>query len=386
MNGIFRAAVSFFIFSSACFASLAPAAGRPEIAEHSLLKFRLSSEAPMVGGEAITLFVQSDLTLPKHEVVLEAVFDGAPFSLTRSAPSLWLGALPIFSEVKTHLIEFRISMRRTLEARRIEEAVAKNDVAILDLDQKIADETDPIKLAALEALRAEKIAYRSRLRAELESLAIFLKTETFSFSVAPNPLDENFPFITRLNPGVGLQSGGSEVKIRGRNFLASPEVRIGGVSASVVASTNEIITVMAPPMANLGAHDVVVSYPNASPPKNAVLRAGYFATNPILLKNVKPVAVVSPYQKVLWPNPPQVQLDGSGSYDENGDSWGAEWRVVASPTGSGLVPGSILSTAKKPKFAPDAKGFFVFQIVTKETATAEMLESMPASTTVEVNP
>jgi len=377
----------FFFLAISFYFSLEPLAHSASVAallEQPLLKFRLSEEAPRVGEPSTTLFVQAELSLPRDEILIEATLDGSPFALTQSAPSLWLGAFAVFSEVKTHQMEFRVLMRPKIEAARIQDALARNELSLLEIARKIETETNPQKLSELLALRAEKTAYKNRLSAELAALAIYLKSEFFSFQVSADPSNANFPFITRLNPGVGLQTGGSEVRIQGRNFLASPEVRIGGVLATVVEASEETIKVIAPALGGVGVHDVEVKYPLLT--KNAVLRGGYFASAPILLKNIKPVAVVSPYRKVSWPNPPQVQLDASGSYDENGDAFAFEWKVVASPAGSSLAPGSVLSTAKKPKFTPDAAGFFVFQLLTKETATSDQFESAPTSTTVEVNP
>jgi RHS repeat-associated protein len=108
-----------------------------------------------------------------------------------------------------------------------------------------------------------------------------------------------------------------------------------------------------------------------------VVNDGFLASTPaqvtISTSNSAPVAVAGGDQQVLAGTP--IQLDGSKSYDIDGDALTYKWTLIG-PQGSG----SFLSdaTSARPTFTPDTTGDFVATLVVNDGT----LDSKPASVAV----
>lgn len=329
-------------------------------------------------------FVQENSGLTKNEALLSATYNGQILPILKTGEALWMVDLGTPTKVLDNLLEIRISTRNVEEAKRLTAALDRVNLEILALVEQMAGETNPDKLAALQALHAERVSVKVRLEAEIAALTIYLKTEHLAFRVEPDAQNNNFPFLTRLNPGVGLASGGETTRLIGRNFPLNPTVKIGGLPATVVSSSDTEVRVIQPALTGFGARDVEINFADAN--KNAFLKAGYFLTTPVILKNVKPVAVTPGYLQAVWPNPGVVHMSGTSTYDENNDALSYEWKVASSPAGSSFVPGTVWRTTRSANFTPDMPGVFTFSYKTKESSTPELLESFPVVVTIEVKP
>lgn len=92
--------------------------------------------------------------------------------------------------------------------------------------------------------------------------------------------------------------------------------------------------------------------------------------------NTRPVAVVAPVPGAFRGD--TVIMDGTGSYDADGDSLGFAWTLVSAPAGSAaqLSPADGVS----PAFVADRTGEYVVSLVVSDRRTA----SDPAGTTISV--
>lgn len=75
--------------------------------------------------------------------------------------------------------------------------------------------------------------------------------------------------------------------------------------------------------------------------------------------NISPVAEAGPDQYVQARGT-QIQLDGAGSYDENGDTLTYEWRFITKPINS--VANLDYPTSPKPTFVADVHGDYVAEL------------------------
>ncbi len=74
-----------------------------------------------------------------------------------------------------------------------------------------------------------------------------------------------------LTPGEGLAAGGYSVSINGNGFTGATHVNFGTTSVGPVKPDNDgLITVTAPPGTQGNTVEVVVVFPNASPPNISV--------------------------------------------------------------------------------------------------------------------
>ena len=360
-------------------------------AETPILKIH-AEKSPLKVGEAQTLFVQANIGFTKNEVVLESFLDDVRVEMNQTAPSLWILSMNAFTEVKSHLVEFRIFVRNSQEAERIRGAMQKLSIDIVDLNTKIDLEQDEAKRNALIAIRDSKQTAYDRLETDLSNLKVLFKSETHGFGVEADPNNAEFPRIVDVQPNVGALAGGTVVQITGTNFPASmigtalPIVKFGGQNASVASVSGDTISVVTPAFANQGPVDLEISFASPTAPKNAIKQNAFFVTSgSTIAANFRPVAVTNGYQSKSWPSPGLTTLNGASSYDENGDGFSFKWVIKAAPKNSVYVPGAVLSTQANAAFTPDKRGTFSFELTVRETSTAQSLESFPASATVEVN-
>lgn len=352
------------------------------ISDASLLDFHLSEKIPKV-GRPLVIYVQELSSIEGSETLLAAYLNGSSVNLVKSPGALWVLDLGIQNRVQENILEVRVSTRNAKESSRLSLALSAAEKKIEELTTKIAQESDPAKLAELQALLAEQNSAKNQISQELDALTIFLKSERLVFSTEGDPQNEAFPRIIRVTPGVGTEAGGQANRIVGRNFTAAPSVRIGGVAATVISSTDTEIRIVSPAQSGLGSRDVDVSFTSTG--KNAAHKAGYFVTTPVLLKNVRPVAATVGHLEMSKSATPTLALSGASAYDENSDSMTYSWKVSKSPANSTFLPGSVWRTSRNPNFSPDKVGVYVFEFRAKEAATVDQLESFPISVTIEVN-
>lgn len=381
------------LFAALCLLNSAPvrAESLEQFAETPILKFH-AERNPLKVGEGQTLFVQANVGFTKNEVVLESFLDGVRVEMSQTAPALWILAMNAFSEVKPHIVEVRIFIRNAQEASRIREALSKLATDIADLNSRINLEQDEAKRNVLIAIRDEKQAASDRLETDLSSLKVYFKSEIYAFEVLPDSNNSEFPQVLSLQPNIGATAGGTVVEITGTNFPSSmvgaalPIVKFGGVNASVVSANGNIVSVVTPAFAISGSMDVEIAFPSPTNPKNAIKKNAFFATaSSSIATNFRPVAVTNGYQLKNWPNPGQVTLGGTASYDENGDGLAYTWTIKAVAKNSSLIPGAVIGTTPNVIFTPDKKGVFSFELKVREASTPQSLESFPATATVEVN-
>jgi fibro-slime domain-containing protein len=94
----------------------------------------------------------------------------------------------------------------------------------------------------------------------------------------------------------------------------------------------------------------------------------------VTTKNVRPVAEAGNVQTVVLGE--TVKLDGSGSYDPDGDAITYSWSFMSKPSGSTAVLQDTL--AQRPTFTADKVGSFVVQLIVSDG-------SLSASDTVTIN-
>ncbi|MCO5142773.1 MAG: IPT/TIG domain-containing protein [Oligoflexia bacterium] len=353
-----------------------------ELSESKLLTFFKNKEILKQGDELI-LFSQTTFLPTHNEFYLESTLDGVKVDMMQSSESLWLSKFSAFSEVKEHLYSVNIFAMNKKEKNRTENALKQLKKELRLLKKALLVETDPARIEALEKEKAQKEAYRDSLEEALENLKVFVKTESFSFSVEQNTENGNFPYLTAISPGVGLNIGGGVLTLSGFNFLPNSIVKIGGVNASVLSESASSIQVISPTFATLGVKEVEVSYPVEQ--KNTVLKNSFTVTDQGILKNLRPVANAQTYVTAIHPVTNPVALDASTSYDENNpNELDYVWTVITAPNNSGVVPGSTLPNQPNPSVMPGKKGTYVFELRVRESSTSEHLESLPINIILEV--
>ena len=96
------------------------------------------------------------------------------------------------------------------------------------------------------------------------------------------------PVISMITPNKGRESGGTFVKIDGRNFVAgsaNTQMQFGGIPATGITVYPTVITAYAPEGAGLGTVDVTVTNPDR---QAGVLLAGYTFVPPPTVLSVSP--------------------------------------------------------------------------------------------------
>ena len=109
------------------------------------------------------------------------------------------------------------------------------------------------------------------------------------------------------------------------------------------------------------------------PPPTELVRTG---TIEVLRANTPPIADAGPDQSVFLG--PAVVLDGSGSYDPDGDPVTYAWTFVSRPSGSAAALSG--ATTVGPTFVPDLKGPYTLQLIVNDGA----LDSAPDTVVITV--
>lgn len=356
-----------------------------QLSERSLLSFHLEPLLPKV-GEKVSLFVQAATGVTKNELVIEAMLDAAPLKLTNTGAELWAAIFKPFSEVKAHQVSVNIFVRDALEAGRIRSAMNQLKKEINELNDLINAELDFAKKTALEFQRDQKQTYKDELEVNLDNMKAFLKSESFEFAVSTDANNINFPILSGVSPNTVPLGKRIRILLSGDHLPANPNVKIGGQNTTIISVSSTSIEVLAPNFSITGPKNIEVTFPadGSEPKKNAVLTGSFFVADRSILKNIRPVAVTTGYQKVTWPVAAPINLQADNSYDENGDSFSYEWTVQKAPAGSIYSTGMLLDDSAMPVFTPDKIGIFTIKLRLNETTTEELLSSFVNTVTVEV--
>ena len=159
------------------------------------------------------------------------------------------------------------------------------------------------------------------------------------------------PMLTKISPNTGPTVGGTFVIIKGRNFDEDGmRVTIGADTATnvVVISPFEL-TCLTPP-GSAGPANVRIT--NLASGLSSLILVGGFT----YYVNTPPIADAGPDQSGIIAGT-LVTLDGSDSYDTDGDSLGYHWSQISGPS-------VVLSDSNivYPTFTPDTGGTYYFQL------------------------
>ncbi len=159
------------------------------------------------------------------------------------------------------------------------------------------------------------------------------------------------PVVLSISPDTGPTAGGTFVTIKGENFDENGvTVTIGENTASNVVVNSPFELTCLTPAGSAGSVDVVVTN-TASGLVSSPLVGGF-----TYYVNTPPVADAGPNQLGIIAGT-LVTLDGSGSYDTDGDPLSYHWSQISGP-------GVVLSDSNivNPTFTPDTGGTYYFQL------------------------
>ncbi|MGB2698247.1 MAG: Ig-like domain-containing protein, partial [Candidatus Zixiibacteriota bacterium] len=159
------------------------------------------------------------------------------------------------------------------------------------------------------------------------------------------------PVVASISPNTGSTVGGTSVTIKGENFDGNGvSVTIGGIAATSVVVVSPFEITCLTPAGSAGSADVVVTN-IASGLSSSPLTGGF-----TYYVNTPPIADAGPDQTGVIAGT-LVTLDGSGSFDINGDSLGYHWNQI-----SGLSVVLSDSNTVNPTFTPNTGGTYYFQL------------------------
>lgn len=352
-----------------------------------LLRFHLEPQA--VVGIPITLFVQLETSIQFQEPVMKAFLNGNsnPIEIQPSTESLWNIRFSPFTEVRPHLVTVKLYFRNRSQAEKLKVSIDQTKQNIQQIENALAGETDPNKIAELQAELSKVQSYALRLEQELEDLNVLFSSQDFSFQVIGDPNNNQFPNLTSIQPKVVFRAGGMPITLSGTNFPLNPSVKIGGKPATVLSNNSTSITVICPNFGvnQVGVKSVEVNFPDASSPKNAILENEFTVSDRFLLRNQRPYAVTSGYTRIVSYGNVTAQLNGSASNDLNSeDTLSYTWTLRSKPTGSALS--SSIPSTPQPSVTLDLPGVYVFQLRVAETNTSDLFVSTPTLEVIEVKP
>lgn len=346
-------------------------------ASAQLVRF-FSSPEVVRQGDSITIYAQNETGFLDQEIMMQGQLDNAPVVLEKPAEELWIFDGGSFSEIRSHEFKSILTMQNKEEASLIKAGIQQLEDEITVINDEIANETDPERIAELEAIRDEKIAVKAELTQALVDLVKPLGEQIYEFFVHQAPANRpGFPKIAAVSPNVGEIGGGTVVTITGENFGSSPVLKVGGVAITPSASSETSITATMPAWATEGPKTVEVRSIMGEAVKNAIRTNGFFVTASDIggpdPGPQAPIAVVSP------PSTIGVGLittvSALGSSDPDGQPLSYEWRFVAKPQGSSFPIGGLpQSTNASFSFTPDVPGLFLLEARVIET-TAPFMQS-----------
>lgn len=351
-----------------------------------IANIQLQPAQPKV-GQRISVLLQVKTELERKEIAPRLFLGSVPITLDPQSNKLFLASLNPFSEIKRdQTLRVELYTRDSKKAERLHSSIRELKKEVRDVEAELASETDPNRIAELEARRNELNRYLQEAEQKLEALNVYFQTLERSFHVEADPENLDFPLITSISPNAVVTGKRTKISISGERFGPSPTVKMGDQNATVLSAGPTSIEVLGPNFSTQGIKEVEVRFPvdGSTPRKNAIKTDSLYATSVGILQNLRPVAVTTGYVRVQWPVSAPIQLNGSNSYDENGDSLSYVWEVVASPAGSSYPAGTLLADSPTPSITPDRVGIFRVRLRVKETNTDQEFQSFASIVTIEV--
>ncbi len=178
------------------------------------------------------------------------------------------------------------------------------------------------------------------------------------------------PSLFYLSQSTVARTYGS-FSVVGENFLTQAgTVKLNGVALPIYSWSNNSISLPVPQDNCTGPVTVTTVYGTS----NAVTLTITGSTPGCTSTNHPPTANAGPNQTVFVGN--TVQLDGSGSSDQDGNSLNYAWSLVSKPSGSSAALSS--TTAVKPTFVVDKPGNYIWQLVVNDG----QVNSTPSQVTI----
>lgn len=294
-----------------------------------VLNFHIS-RSPLLQGQPYAIFITNPEADSYPELALAAELDGVSVDLRQPANDLWVfSGLPL-SAVRSHML-------------------------VLSLYEN----------------------------------GVQIGTQAFTYIVAHNESNANFPRFESISPSVAAAGGGTTILVKGANFKEGARILIGGIPAVTSFIDSENLLAVTPSLEALsGLQPVEVTLPplpGSEELPNVVADNAFYVTGSLEAPNPIPVAIVTgPSQSVVLGA--VAQLNASASYSPGGHSLAYEWDYLAVPKGSRLLVGDTLQNVSQPNFTPDVAGLFVIRLLVRETGVSNPLTSHAQLTLVFVEP
>ena len=334
-----------------------------------LARFSLSPGAPLQ-GDRVTVFVDVEVGFegPRPVRVFASVsIDGRSVPLLHPSEKLFTLDAGTFLVVGEHRLEAQFFLENPAESELILSALTALNRESLSLG------SGPV--------RAQQ---REELERALQDLRRPIGTEEFRFFIGANTNPgSGFPRVVSVEPNFGAREQATEVFIHGVNFTSGSRVFVGGTEASQVDLVDSAtLRARIPGLVDRGPREVEVRVPHLGGELKALLPNGFFVTDGGggSSGNLHPVAFAGLPQVGKYVDE-AVQLDGSLSYDDNGDPLLFRWFFYSKPMGSALSDAAIQAVPgdhRRAAFVPDVSGVYGVALVVSDGA----LESVPSLTTV----
>lgn len=360
--------------------------GKIEIQATPLMRFYLSPTEPSQ-GQSVDLFVEAKVSFSGRTASIDAKLDGKEVAFRKPATHLWVLPLGVVTEAKSHTLNVKKYMENAQDNLELRDAIKALDNNINSLTNQINAEREAGRRKLLQAQRAEKVALKNELIEQLKKLRTKVGEEVFTFKVKPGQNVPGFPSVQSLSPTFGPITGGTEIIVSGSNFTSDFSANFNGVAASdaeFISATELKVTTPSFQAAtsSVGAKNLELRFSTPQGIKNVMVENAFYATEEGATPPtypLKPVAVATSGQEILLGQ--TSVLDGTQSYDPNGDAIAFEWKVLNSPAGSNYSPGSIIGTSANSAITPNKAGTFVFQLRVREQ-TLQELESDPSTVVI----
>jgi hypothetical protein len=273
------------------------------------------SKSPLLQGQPYAIFI-SDPNYQSHPTLnISAQLDGISVSLIHAEPDLWAFPGASLNMVRSHMLVLALSEQ-----------------------------------------------------------GLLVGSTTFSFEVAHNDSDAAFPKFTSAVPNITGARGGTTILIKGANFVSGAKVQ---ATTSFVDSSNLLAVTpvftdvfgIQPVEVQLPTTSVLGDYPNVIATNAFYISDSEIGPNPSPSPNQIPVSIIlNASQSVTLGS--GVQLDGSQSYDPQGNPISYEWTYSAAPLASSFQIGGTVGIGSDVSFTPDAPGVYVISLVVRQAGVA----------------
>lgn len=166
------------------------------IAAHSTqaaepLRFVRAAVSPdtVIIGEQATVFLHPATNYASPDrvrLLLDAAVDGVPVTALHPSQDMWVLQLGPYLQAGSHDVMVTAFLENADEADELRAGITAHTQVIADLDDEIANETDPARLVQLQEERATKVAERTEMQATLAGLKREIGVDTFTVSVNAN--------------------------------------------------------------------------------------------------------------------------------------------------------------------------------------------------------